>query len=82
MLAPGVRVERVRALRARQDGQENNSPPIFEKLEQEVPASSIILLHASGFDAWPRFPRPLPFPMSSASSPTLVSAVVFSAFPV
>ena len=72
---------RLHALRARHDGQENFSPNfsrILKKSCQPPPSFSF----ASGFDAWPRFPRRLPFPMSSASSPTLVSAVAFSALPV
>ena len=73
---------RLRALRARYDGQENFFLPIFENPEEKLPASSIILFHVPGFDAWPRFPRPPLFPLSSASSPKFVSAIALSAPPV
>ena len=67
----------------RHDGQETSLLLFLENPEEELPASSsIVLLHSSRFDASPRFPRPLPFPTSSASSPTLVSAVALSALPL
>ena len=72
MLAPGVRVEGCAHCAHGTTGKRRTLSQFLESPEEERP---VVLLHASGFDAWPRFPRPLPFPMSSASSPTLVSAV-------
>ena len=69
MLAPWVRVEGCARCAHGTTGKRTSLPQFFENPQEKLPASSIVLFRAPGFDAWPRFPRPPHFPLSSASSP-------------
>ena len=74
MLAPWVRVEGCTRCAHGTTGKRTSHPQFVENPKEKLPASSIVLFRASGFEARPRFPRPPPFPLSSVSSQNFVSA--------
>ena len=67
MLAPGMRVEGCERCAHGTTGKITSLSQFLENPEEKLPASSIVLFHASRFDALPRFARPRPLPLFSGS---------------